>query len=541
MNRILVFLLLVGNWSIAAHSQQINRYEYWFNQQPQQITDIAAVHNASLNMNLNTDILPDGLNSFSIRFRDNNNLWSAVLTRFFVKLPVLKAGNNSIVAYEYRFNQDAAVHQTVAAAVDVSIDEVMAAKDLPDGLNSFSIRFKDHNGLWSAVLTRFFVKFPVEEGANNELRTCQLWFNDDYQQVQNTPIESGATFQLLDTLSVADLPDGLHRVHVRFRDNNGLWSPVISRFFVKNPVYDAPEANMMTAYEYWLEDPLGNTLDADGNPGRSSITLDEPVNPMLLDLNLDMRRIPKGNYHLLFRFLDTRGIWSGVLAREIEKISLPVAHLSMDVSALCGTGTVAFSNLSIDTDTWHWDFGDGNTSDAYEAEHHYSAEGEYTVTLTASDSATGVESMMETVVKVHPDYEFTQTHYFYKGVPFSWQGNEYDAEGEYRMHYQSTHGCDSVYVLVLIEDPFSHVGVDGLPVTAKVYPNPAGDHVYLVLEKELNDFNIVVRSITGEMIYSVKSLSGNTVRVPLSGVTPGVYLLEIQYEGYRRRVKFVVN
>jgi hypothetical protein len=731
MNRIILFILLFAKSLLPAHSQQINRYEYWFNQQAQQIMDIAAVQNASLNLNLNTDVLPEGLNSFSIRFRDDNNIWSAALTRFFVKTPVvvgseqnitmleyrfnqnelvrqpvsatqqfsfeqslnaadLPYGLNSfsirfrdntglwsamftrffvkipvqstlnaqIVAYEYRFNQDVMVRQNVTAALDISINDVIAAADLPDGLNSFSIRFKDNNGLWSSVLTCFFVKLPVSDHlANNELLNSQIWFNDDFQHVQIMKIESGASFGLLDTLTVADLPNGLNKVQVRFQDSNGLFSSVISRFFVKNPLQNDHETNLMTAYEYWIEDSLGNNLDSDGNTGRNYIALDEPVNPMLLDLNLDMQYIPKGNYHIMFRFLDTRGLWSGVLVRAIEKTLYPVANFGMDEEMFCGTGRVVFSNYSIDTDTWHWDFGDGNESNAFEVDHHFEQEGEFIVTLTATDSASGLQSKTEKVVKIHPVYEFTENHQICEGENFSWHGAEYNTAGEYRKTYQSINGCDSIYVLVLDEYPvyeftenhqicegdtylwhgtmysqagtYSHllktkagcdslqileltvfevndmVDTDGIILTAQaenatykwfdcqkneeiagatgksftptetgsyavwigqngcsvlsgcievtitfvndpylhsriyLYPNPAADYINLVLEKDLNNFNVIIMGMNGNLIYSKNNLSGNNYSLPLTGLTQGVYLLEIQHKGYSRRLKFV--
>ena len=45
------------------------------------------------------------------------------------------------------------------------------------------------------------------------------------------------------------------------------------------------------------------------------VTLDTPINPLLLELDLDLRMIPAGNYYLQFRLLDVRGHWSSVLRR----------------------------------------------------------------------------------------------------------------------------------------------------------------------------------------------------------------------------------
>jgi PKD repeat protein len=47
--------------------------------------------------------------------------------------------------------------------------------------------------------------------------------------------------------------------------------------------------------------------------------------------------------------------------------------------------TVVFQNQSLWATEWHWDFGDGSTSDEKHPEHTYAANGLYTVSLTASN------------------------------------------------------------------------------------------------------------------------------------------------------------
>ncbi len=373
--------------------RQIVACEYRFNHEDMTSQSLAASPVVSFDELLSTNDLPDGLNSFSIRFKDDSGMWSAMLTRFFVKMPVTQDGGETrqIVAYEYGFNNGEMNYQTVAAAVDISIDEVLNVAGLPDGLNSFAIRFKDNAGNWSSVLTQFFVKMPVPEyeGEENQLTAYQIWFNNDSSGMMQNSISGESTFNLTETLTAANLPNGLNRVNVRFKDSNGSWSSVLTRFFVKNPVQESSDPNLMTAWEYWLEDDQGNTFNENGQSGRTLITLDEPIDPLFLDLNLDLRMIHHGDYFIMFRFVDTNGNWSSVLSNEVEKSIYPLAVFTSDETLFCGEGTVSFSNFSIDADEYLWDFGDGNTSTDVEPVHSYEIAGIYTVSLSVTWSATG--------------------------------------------------------------------------------------------------------------------------------------------------------
>lgn len=64
----------------------------------------------------------------------------------------------------------------------------------------------------------------------------------------------------------------------------------------------------------------------------------------------------------------------------------PVADFSMEISGL----NVSFSDLSTDANndivSWLWDFGDGNTDTAANSSHTYNNAGDYTVSLTVTDS-----------------------------------------------------------------------------------------------------------------------------------------------------------
>jgi len=83
------------------------------------------------------------------------------------------------------------------------------------------------------------------------------------------------------------------------------------------------------------------------------------------------------------------------------------AAFSENVSGL----TAAFTDASTNTNSWMWDFGDGNTSTMQNPTHTYATTGTYTVCLTASSNC-GADSTCQSVTYVgcgNPSADFTFT------------------------------------------------------------------------------------------------------------------------------------
>lgn len=90
-------------------------------------------------------------------------------------------------------------------------------------------------------------------------------------------------------------------------------------------------------------------------------------------------------------------------------ISPPLAQFNLNPAVGCAIPhTVFFTDQSILPDTWFWDFGDGNTSTAQNPVHTYTSPGNFTVTLTVTDTITGcVDDATATVNISIPQADFT--------------------------------------------------------------------------------------------------------------------------------------
>ncbi len=71
----------------------------------------------------------------------------------------------------------------------------------------------------------------------------------------------------------------------------------------------------------------------------------------------------------------------------ITVLTPPAAAFSADLNRIPVGGTIQFTDASTgDITTWHWDFGDGETSNEQSPSHTYTAPGLYTVSLTVSNA-----------------------------------------------------------------------------------------------------------------------------------------------------------
>jgi len=90
---------------------------------------------------------------------------------------------------------------------------------------------------------------------------------------------------------------------------------------------------------------------------------------------------------------------------EITELFLPEAGFGYDIDPMCGSGVVSFNNTSEDTDTYLWNFGDGETSEAENPVHTYDDPGTYPVTLTASNEC-GEDVETQTIVVSATTYDW---------------------------------------------------------------------------------------------------------------------------------------
>ena len=81
---------------------------------------------------------------------------------------------------------------------------------------------------------------------------------------------------------------------------------------------------------------------------------------------------------------------------DSQKLPAPTADFTYTGADAKAPATVVFANVSINAETYLWEFGDGDTSTAKNPSHAYQAGGNYTVKLTATGPG-GTHSVTKTL------------------------------------------------------------------------------------------------------------------------------------------------
>jgi hypothetical protein len=311
--RTILFLGAVILLNVAGAQNKITAYEYWFNGNTTglQKQNITPVQTLQLNTLVSTNGLKDGLHLLNMRFKDDSGRYSPAITQFFYKVPeALTPSNAQINTMQYWFNQAYAssVTENLSASVSITLDRLLATSSLNDGLHLFNLRFRDNRGLWSPVVSHFFYKTaPTPSPSTGLIRAYQYWFNQSQGTSVTENISQTATYSLQSLISATSLPDGLHLFNLRFNDNRGVWSPVVSHFFYKAPTLPSPGTNLIKSYQYWFNTNTGNAVT-------QQIA---PVSPYQLSGNLDLSALKPGVHLLHIRFADQRGLWSPVVSQFV--------------------------------------------------------------------------------------------------------------------------------------------------------------------------------------------------------------------------------
>lgn len=199
--------------SLAMMGQgSITEKEYWIDQQ---IGERQSLDASPAEVDISQ--LSTGVHAVTVRVKDNNNLWSAPVTKYFVITPPSSKAT-TISEREYWFDGHIGDRK--------SLDNSVATIDIPDltmGLHSVTVRVKDNNNLWSSAVTKYFL-VPQKTTEKNIVR-YMYWIDDD---IDNMVIAEVAGSDCIINVEVGELSEGKHTIYWRFGCSDGTWSQQVN-------------------------------------------------------------------------------------------------------------------------------------------------------------------------------------------------------------------------------------------------------------------------------------------------------------------------
>ena len=308
--------LFIG-FSINAQNN-ISSYQYWFDSDYSShiYTTVAPTENLQLDTSISVETIADGLHIFNIRFRDDNERWSVTSSQFFYYNSLTA---NNIYSYQYWFDNNYSTQTTAAVALagELLLDTAIPLEAISDGLHLFSIRFKDHNDRWSIPQNQYFYYNNL---IDNDIIAYQYWYDNDINTNTLVAVTPTQQMQLMESIPIENIEEGLNLFGIRFKDNKGNWSVPVNQYFYKtNHLID----NKITAYRYWINEDFDNA---------TYVPINNPT--QLLNLNEDIifPSLGLGVYTIHFQFKDSSGNWSLVTSDEFSLTSLSVIENTFEKS-----------------------------------------------------------------------------------------------------------------------------------------------------------------------------------------------------------------
>jgi len=275
-NMLLVAVILIST-AATAQTKSIAAHQYWIDGNLE-----ASVSSGTKPTTIDISKLKPGLHSLTARVKDNKGAWSSQVARYFI-VPQTLANATNIVTREYWIDGKIASKTTLGASV-AEID----IKSLKPGIHSLTTRVKDNMGQWSCQVARYFI-VPQTFVTATKITAKEYWIDGEIA-AKTTLGESVAE------IDISKLKPGLHSLTTRVKDNTGLWSSQVARYFIIPQTFVT--ATKITAKEYWIDGEIA-----------AKTTLPESI------AEIDISKLKPGLHSLTTRVKDNTGLWSSQVAR----------------------------------------------------------------------------------------------------------------------------------------------------------------------------------------------------------------------------------
>lgn len=209
--------------------------------------------------------------------------------------------SQQLVKYRYWFDNNLS-NALVVSSSNTTINLSIDVNSLSEGYHQLNFQSQDANGLWSSIVTSYFLKTNNGNNSNSKYR---YWFDNDFGSAI-TINSSNTTLNL--SLDINSLSVGYHQLNFQSQDANGQWSSVTSQYFLKTDF----TANNINSFRYWFDEDFNNAVT-------KNVSADNSNNIVSL---IDVSGLTDGKHQLNYQFKDTKNSWSVVVSDSITKVPI---------------------------------------------------------------------------------------------------------------------------------------------------------------------------------------------------------------------------
>ena len=280
---------------ISVGDKEIEKHQYWIDGKLEaQLTQGDPIELITI------EGLNPGLHSLTVRVMDNTGVWSSQVAKYFIKpYTEISVGDKEIVKHQYWI--DGKLEAQVTQGEPIRLIDI---EGLKSGLHSLTVRVQDNTGVWSSQVAKYFIKPYTEISVEDkEIVQHQYWIDGNVDVMvtlnQKDPI---------DIIDIEGLKQGLHSLTVRVKDNTGVWSSQVAKYFIVKGDETVEEATI-TRYMYWFDDNSDDFFTG-------------PLTSASGTMDIDISDVEAGIHTLWWRCGDSKGAWSEARSVTFESKSL---------------------------------------------------------------------------------------------------------------------------------------------------------------------------------------------------------------------------
>ncbi|MDY6402888.1 MAG: T9SS type A sorting domain-containing protein, partial [Synergistales bacterium] len=169
----------------------------------------------------------------------------------------------------------------------------------------------------------------------------------------------------------------------------------------------------------------------------------------------------------------------------------------------------------------------------------YNATGNYTATLVNAAECDSIVTLNLTVREENAPIEETVT-LNNDELPYTWRGEQYSEFGTYTVTGEDENGCPQEYVLTLVHN--SGIAEVDNEYSIALYPNPTTENATLSVKGLNEEATVIVTDQAGRVISTTTlALGQETMEVETTKLASGVYYIRIQTANSVRTEKLIKN